>query len=148
MAPAVERQQGAGENVALRRAAMREDRLAGAFHMWRVNVVARHLQREIGFDAGAHVERTFVEERPAAMPSLDAAQIVAELRFELQVRRLAEEVHKENIFGGDGAIGLKLEDEMAVGLLRGEQRLGGARDAVVQRGKTRRAREIVSSSKF
>ena len=54
---AVERQQDAGEDVALRGAAARQDRLAGAAHVRRVGRVADHLQREIGLDAGAHVER-------------------------------------------------------------------------------------------
>ena len=74
---AVEREQRAGEDVGARRAAAREDRLARAAHVRRVDRVADHLQREIGLHAGAHVELAFVEERPAAVRSLDAAEIDA-----------------------------------------------------------------------
>ena len=50
-------------------------------------VVADHLQREIRLDAGAHVEGAVVEQRPAAMLALDAAQIDADLRFQRGVDR-------------------------------------------------------------
>ena len=51
--------------------------------MRRVDVVADHLQREIGLDAGADVERAVVEERPAAVVALDAAEIDGDLALEL-----------------------------------------------------------------
>ena len=43
----------------------------------RVDVVADHLEREIGLHARAHVEIAVMEQRPAAMRALDAAQIDA-----------------------------------------------------------------------
>ena len=38
-----------------------------ARHVWRVDGMAGHLQREIGFHAGAHVEWSVLNQRPAAM---------------------------------------------------------------------------------
>ena len=54
-----------------------QDRLARAPHVRRVDGVADHLEREIGLHARAHVEGAVVEQRPAAMRALDAAQIDA-----------------------------------------------------------------------
>ena len=62
---AVERQQEAGEDVAPGRAAMGEDRFARAAHVRRVGIVADHLEREIGLDAGAR-RRTGPHERAAS----------------------------------------------------------------------------------
>ena len=62
-----------------------QDRLARARHVRRIDVVADHLQREIGLHAGAHVEGAVVEQRPAAMRALDAAQIDGDLA--LRARR-------------------------------------------------------------
>ena len=58
---AVEREQEAGEDIALRRAAMGEDRFARMGHVRRLGIVADHLERKIGLDAGAHVERDLRE---------------------------------------------------------------------------------------
>ena len=49
-------------------------------------------KREIGLDAGAHVEGAVVEQRPAAVRALDAAEIGGDLRLERQVGRLAAEM--------------------------------------------------------
>ena len=76
------RQQVAREHVAVGGAAAAEDRLAGAHHMRSIDGIADHLQREIGLDAGAHVEGTVLNQRPAAMVALNAAQIVRDLGFE------------------------------------------------------------------
>ena len=83
---AVEREQDAGEDVAVDAAAARQDRLAGARHVRRVGRVADHLQREIGLDAGAHVEGAVVEQRPAAVRALDAAQVDSDLALERRRR--------------------------------------------------------------
>src|SRR4051794_25752896 len=144
----IKRQRSAGENIALSRAAMGQDRLAGALHMRRIDVVAAHLQREIGFDAGAHIERPVVKERPAAMRPLDAAQIVAELCLKLEVRRFAEEVDEQDVFGRDGAIRLELEDEVPIGPLHSKQGLGGAGNAMIQRGGTDPARGVLTRVKL
>ena len=62
-------------------AAAQADRLAGAAHVRRLRLVADHLEREIGFHRRAHVEVAVVEQRPAAMRALDAAQIDGDLRL-------------------------------------------------------------------
>ena len=82
---AEQRQQDAGEDVAGPGAAVGQERLAGADHVRRVDVVADHLQREIGLHGGADVEGAAVIERPAAVLALDAAQIDADLALQLQV---------------------------------------------------------------
>ena len=73
------------KTLALRRAAARPDRLARPRHVRRVDVVADHLQREIGLHARADVEGAVMEQRPAAMRALNAAQIDRDLA--LRVRR-------------------------------------------------------------
>jgi hypothetical protein len=81
---AIKRKQRAGEHVRFDAAAARQDRLARAPHVRRVDVVADHLEREVGLHAGAHVELARVKQRPAAMRTLDAAQIDADLALQLQ----------------------------------------------------------------
>ena len=69
------------------RAAVRQDRLAGADHVRRVDVVADHLQREIGLHRRRDVEGAAVIQRPAAVRALDAAQVEADLALQLRDRR-------------------------------------------------------------
>ena len=111
---------------------MRQDRLARAGHVRRVDVVADHLQREIGLDAGADVERAGVDERPAAMIALHPAQIDGDQALELEVGRLAAEVPEQDVFGGNGRVRLEFEAPVAVLALRGQQRLRGARNVKLE----------------
>src|ERR1041385_18244 len=101
--------------------------------MRRVDVVADHLQREIGLHAGAHVEGAFVEQRPAAMLALDAAQIDRDRALELGIDRLGQVMTKQHVFGRDRRVGLELEAPVAVGLLGVEQRLGCPGDFLIER---------------
>ena len=71
------------KTLRVRGAAARQDRLARPRHVRRVDRIADHLEREIGLHAGAHVEGAVVEQRPAAVLALDAAQIDGDLGFEL-----------------------------------------------------------------
>ena len=87
---AVEREQDAGEDIAIGGAAARQDRLARAPHMRFIGVITDHLEREIGFHARAHVELALMEKRPAAMLALNATQIGADLFFQRGVGFLAE----------------------------------------------------------
>ena len=57
-----------------------------------------------------------VEQRPAAMVALDAAQIDGDFGLELGVDRLAEIMAQQHIFGRDGRVGLELEHPVAVAL--------------------------------
>ena len=88
---AVERQQGAGENVDSRGAAALPGSPCG-----RGACAARPasspiiFKREIGLDARADVERAVVEQRPAAVLALNTAQIGRDLRFKRRVGRLAK----------------------------------------------------------
>ena len=66
-------------------AAARADRLAGAAHVIGLHIIADHLEREIGLHRRAHVEGAVLEQRPAVMLALDAAQIIADLA--LRARR-------------------------------------------------------------
>ncbi len=112
---------------------MGEDRLAGADHMRRVDVVADHLQRKVGFHARRDVEGAVLEERPAAMLALAAAQINGDLAFELGVHRLGAEMAHQHIFGRDRGVGLELEAPMAVRLAVRQQGALGALNARLQR---------------
>ena len=135
---AVERKQEAGEDIALRRTAIREDRLARPGHVRRLDVVADHLQREIGLNAGAHVEGACVNERPAAVVPLDSPKIDGDQALEFEIGLLAAKVSQEHIFGRDRRVGLELEAPMAVLVLAGEQRLRRPRNVTLQRFRRRR----------
>jgi hypothetical protein len=100
-------------------------------HVRRLDVVADHLQREIGFDAGAHVEWPSVNERPAAVIALDAAKIDGDQALEFEVGLLAAKVSQQHIFGRDRGVGFKFETPVAVLVLTGEQRLRRARDVTL-----------------
>ena len=90
--------------------------------------MANHLQREIGFDAGADIGSTILEQRPAAILRLNAAKIARDLRLKFGGDRLGAVVPHQHIFGRNGGVGLELEDEMTVRPLQRAERLGGARD--------------------
>ena len=130
---AVESEQETREDVDAGSAAVAADRLARTHHVRRIDGIADHLQREIGFDAGAHVERAVLHQRPAAMIALRAAQIVRDLGFEGAVDGLGEIVPQQNIFGRDRAVGFQLEHKVSVGLPVTKQRFGRRRDALLQR---------------
>ena len=135
---AVEREQEAREDVAPRGAAAREDGFARAAHVRRLRIVADHFQGEIGLDAGAHVERAVVEERPAAVGALDAAEIDGDQALQFEIRRLAAEMPQQHIFGRDRRVGLEFEAPMSVAVLTSEQRLRRQRYMTLQRFGRRR----------
>ena len=64
--------------------------------------------------------------------ALDAAQVVGDLAFLIAIFRLAEIVLQEEVFGRDRGVGLELEHPVAVRLLEGRQRIGGALDGAVE----------------
>ena len=130
---AVQRKQEPGEDVAPGRAAISEDGVAGMRHVRRFDIVADHLESKIGLHAGAHVEGTCVNERPASMIALNAAKVDGDEALELKIGRFAAEVPQEHIFGRDRRVGLELEAPMAIRVLTGEQRLRRARDVTLQR---------------
>ena len=130
---AVEGQLDTGEDIGCRRAAMGQDRLARAGQVRGVNIVADHLQGEVGFDSGADIEGPAMEQRPAAVVALDAGQIGPDLPLQFEVIRLAQIVLQQHIFGRDGGVGLKLEHPMAIRPLELEQGLLGPLDRVVER---------------
>ncbi len=125
---AIEAEQDAGEDIGLDGAAARADRLAGACHVRRVDIVADHLEREIGFHRRGDIESALVIERPAAMRALDAAQIDADLLFQFQVRRLGQVMHQQDVFGRNGGIGLQLIDPVPIRPLLGQDGIGGGAD--------------------
>jgi hypothetical protein len=58
--------------------------------VWGVGRIADHFQAEIRLDAGAHVELAIVKQRPAAVCTLDPAQIIPDLRFQHRVDGFCE----------------------------------------------------------
>src|ERR1700742_4372484 len=101
--------------------------------MRRLDIVADHLEREIGLHRRADVERAAVIERPAAMVGLDAAQIDADLALELEVRRLGEVMDEEHVFRRDRRVGFELEHPRAARPLTADQRRGRTAHAGLQR---------------
>jgi lipid-binding SYLF domain-containing protein len=64
--------------------------LVASAHVVGISCVADHLQRKVGLRAGAHVEGSVGEERPAAARQLDAAQIARDLLLQPDIRLFAE----------------------------------------------------------
>ena len=78
-------------------------------------------KRVVGLDRAGQVELAAMIERPAAMSlALHRADIVRQLGLEFRLLLTQVPVH-EYVFGGNGGIRLKLEDEMAVRLLQCRQ---------------------------
>jgi hypothetical protein len=101
----------------------------------RIDGIADHLQREIGFDAGAHVERAVLHQRPATVSALRAAQIIGDLGFELAVDGLGKIVAQQDIFRRNRAVGFQFEHPVSVGLPITEQRFGRRGNALFQRDR-------------
>ena len=139
----IEREQETGEDIALRSAAMGEDGFARMGHVRRLGIVADHLERKVRLDAGAHVERTCVNERPTAMIALNAAKIDGDQALEFEIGLLAAKMPEQHIFGGDRRIGLELEAPVTVLVLSGEQRFRRARDMTLERVERRRILRMV-----
>ena len=137
----VEREQETGEDIALSRAAVCENRLTRTTHMRRLRIVADHLQRKIGLDAGAHVERACVNQRPAAMIALNAPQIHGDQALEFEIGLFATEMPEQHIFCWDRGIGLEFKTPMAILVLSGEQGFRRARDMTLERLERRRILE-------
>ena len=117
---AVQREQDAREDVRILSAPARQNRLAGAHHVRRVDRLADHLQREVRLHARAHVELAVLEQRPAAMFALDATQIGGDLAFEFSIDLLAQMMAQQHVFGRDRRVGLQFEEPVAVVLLQVE----------------------------
>src|SRR6476646_5506356 len=126
---AVKREQIARKHIAVGGAALRQDPVARTHHVRRIDQVADHLKREIGLYAGTHIRCPGVVQRPASVCRLNATEIARHFCFEGGIDRLAAIMPHQHIFGGNGGVGLKFEDEMAVWPLQREKRLcgGGAR---------------------
>ena len=129
----VKRKQEAGEDIALRRAAVAENRFARTAHVRRVGIIANHLQRKVRLDARAHVERACVDERPAAMIALNAPKIDGDQTLEFEIGLFAAKMPEQNIFGWNRGVGLEFETPMAVVVLTRQQRFRRARDVTLQR---------------
>ena len=56
-----------------------------------------------------------MEQRPAAMRALDAAQVDGDLGLQLGIDGLGEIVAQQHIFGRDGRVRFEFEHEVAVG---------------------------------
>ncbi len=142
------RQQDAREDIGPRRPAIGQDRRPGLRHMRRIRAVADHFQAEIGFHRRADVERAIMEQRPAAILGLDAAEIGADLALQLRIVRLTQILAQQDVLGRDRRIRLELEHPVPVVALLTHQRLRGTPDVgldgesivgrVVQRSLDRR----------
>ena len=85
-------------------------------------VIADHLQREVGLDAGAHVEGAAMEQRPTAMHLLHATKIDTDQTLKLVILRLASKMAQQHVFGRYRGVGLQLEAPMSVRMLTLQQR--------------------------
>jgi len=129
---AVKREQIARKHIAVGGAALRQDPVARTHHVRRIDQVADHLKREIGLYAGAHIRCPGVVQRPASVCRLNATEIARHFCFEGGIDRLAAIMPHQHIFGGNGGVGLKFEDEMAVWPLQRAKRLCGGGDRILQ----------------
>ncbi len=109
-----QREHDAGKDVGAFGAAALANRLACPAHVIRVNGIADHLEREVRFHRRADVEIAVGKQRPAAVRSLNAAQIGRDLGFKRGVDRFPERVSQQHVLGRNGGVGLKLEHPMTV----------------------------------
>ena len=63
---------------------------------------------------------------------LAAAQVGCDLGFHVRIDRFAEIVAQQDVFGGNSGVGFKFEDPVAVIALLGEERVGRARNRLVE----------------
>src|SRR5262249_45464671 len=129
---AVEREEGAGEDVAAAGATVRPDRLARPLHVRRVGAVADHLEGEIGLHTGADVKIAVMKQWPAAMRTLGAAQVGRDLGFKRRIGLQPEAMLEQYVLGRDGRVGFQLEYPMAGRLRAGERRGRRAFDVFVK----------------
>ena len=128
---AEQRELRAGEDIRPFRPARRQDRLPRAAHVRRVRIVPDRLQREIRLDAGRDVERAIMEQRPAAMRALDAAQINADLRLQRRIDPV-EEMFQQHVFRRNRRVRFQFKHPVPVALPPPCQGVGGGGDGVVQ----------------
>ena len=114
--------------------------------MGRLSIIADHFQREIGFDARAHIESAGVEQRPAAVIALDAPYVDGDQAFQFEIRLFAAKMAQEHVFGRDRNVGLKLETPMSVLALTGPKRLRRRRYVPLKRFQRRRVPRPVQSN--
>ena len=100
--------------------------------MRRLRIVPDHLQRKIGFDARAQIEIAAMEQRPAAVGALDAAQISSDQPFQFQIRALAPKVAQQHVFRRNGRVSFELEAPMSLGLLARREGFGRGTDVVFE----------------
>ena len=117
----------AGEDVAAPRAAARQDRRPGARHVRRLDRVAGRLQREIGLDRAAEIERAAVNSgQPPSSPWLGADES-RDARLEAPGRCGRDNAAAGCIRPGSSRR-LRARRPNGRRLLRGEQRFDGAGD--------------------
>ena len=134
---AEQRQLDAAEHVDPFGAAGGQDRRPGARHVRRVRAVAQAFQGEIRLHAGRQVEGAAVEQRPAAMRALDAAQVHADACLKRRIDPV-QVMLEQDVLGRNRRVGFQLEAPMAVGVLPPLQRARRPLDAVLQGRKLRR----------
>ena len=82
-------------------------------------------------DSAAQIEVATMVERPAAVLCLVSAQVNGDLDLQRCVD-LRQKMHHQNVFGGNRAVRLQLEQPIALRMLRGDERIARDRDAALQ----------------
>jgi hypothetical protein len=90
-----------------------EDRVPRPSHAFGVRRVAGELEREIRLDGATHVEGAARIQRPSAVVELAGANIGCELALDLRID-LIQEMHHQDVFARNRAVGLELEAPAAV----------------------------------
>src|SRR3546814_8927044 len=116
---------------------MRKERFSGALHMRGVGIGADELQRVIGFHARADIEVAAVEQGPAAMAALNAAQIDSELALNLDID-LVEEMLEQDVLGRNDSVRFQFEHPMPVRLLARFEIAPRFLDHIIEQGYRRR----------
>src|SRR6185295_18226606 len=125
-----------GKYVGPRRAAEPENLLPSSSHVWLLRIVAGEFQGIVNFYRTTDFRGPAVIERPTAVASLVSAQIRSEFALEFVID-LAQVVHHQDIFGGNGAIGLELIAPVAIGMLGPQQSVGRVANCALNSGQWR-----------
>jgi hypothetical protein len=112
---------------------MRKHGLARDAHMFGSGIVARCLERVIGFHRAREIDRTAVVLRPAAvrLRCLDGAQVTRHLLLQ-HIVDFIHVMHHQDVFGGDRAVGLQLKAPVSVLVLMFQQRHAATFNGLIQ----------------
>ena len=110
----------AGEDIGAGGTALAQDPLSGQHHVRCIHGIACKLQGVIGLDGTTDVARAPCEEGVAPIFALSCPKIHRDLGLKFGLDFI-HEMHHQDVFGRDRAIGFKFEDPIAILVLKTQE---------------------------